>query len=231
MIDIAGFATMRAKAKSVEAPLFAQRVQRIDVRVNIVNPVGVRRVTVLNPIFGLGFEVCDGEILIERLVVDSVEADNLEEGLVEVRVYGGVDSDVEEWAENVINHLLKVVDKALLLVYGVEPGYLDHPAHVRAVELVAHEPLAQSMPFFHLFAVDRDAPLTPHVLLRFQSGHQLFGDLREILAFDVVVLLEKNLSQFGGTHGIVLVVETIEALEHVLISLHFHKIDREILGV
>lgn len=69
----------------------------------------------------------NGKTFVERFIINCIEAYDLEEGLIEERIKGGVDCDVEEGPENVVDHILEAGDQARFFIDLVEAWDLNKP--------------------------------------------------------------------------------------------------------
>jgi len=70
-----------------------------------------------------------------------------------------VKCDLEEWPEKVVNDGLEGVNESVTLVDVVQPGNLDEPANVVAVNVPSLGPLGQLVPLGRAAAVNAETQL------------------------------------------------------------------------
>ena len=99
----------------------------------------------------------------------------------------------------------------------LDAGHLDDPTVVGRVHVVLDGPLGQRVPLVVLASVDGQAELDVLVLALLEVGGDLFEQLGEELAVDVVVHLDEYVSEARLADRIVFGVEFVEAMERVAI--------------
>jgi hypothetical protein len=159
MIDGTSLAAMRPKFEGIQTTPRPQRIKRIQIGIDVVDPVGVGWVAFLVPVPGQCLQRRSTKLLVQGLIVDRIEAYDLEEGLVEEGIEGRINGHLKERSEYVVECLLEVINEPTLLVNRIEPRNLDHPAYLTGVQLILDDPLAQLMPFLLTLSIDGESPL------------------------------------------------------------------------
>ena len=93
---------------------------------------------------------------------------------------GRVDRHLEEWQEDVLEHLLEGGEGAELGIQVEQARDLDEPPVVGRVELVVDDPRGELVPLVPAAAVDRDAVLGVLVLGLLEVVEELARDLGEV---------------------------------------------------
>lgn len=194
VIDWAGFTTMRPQHERVQTALSAQVVQHNHVRVHVIEIVQVRRVLLLVPLLRQNADLLDQRRFVLRFVVHAVEAGHVGEELVQVLVLARVHGRLEQRLEDVPNDLGEIADQLVVLEHVVQTRHLNQPSHVVRVDVVGDRPVRQRVPFLAVLAVDRQSRLGVLVLALVQIAEHLLENAGEVLAVDIVVSLQEDLS-------------------------------------
>ena len=117
-----------------------------------------------------------------RLVVHTIEAGDLLQHEVKLRVRARINRNLEEGHEDVLEELAEGGQHALALVHAVQPWDLYNPPVVRRVEPVVDDPLGELVPFDLLAPVD---------------GYPILG----LLVFGEGEVVEELLNQGKGRQG------------------------------
>mmetsp|Transcript_13764 Transcript_13764/g.38842 ORF Transcript_13764/g.38842 Transcript_13764/m.38842 type:complete len:802 (-) Transcript_13764:162-2567(-) len=231
VVNVSRLPGVRPEGELRHVPLLPERVQDVEVGVDIVQIVVVRRVLLHVPLFG-GWHLAMHLPFVARLVVHNVESHYVVQERHQLRVLVRALRDLKEGLKNVGDELPKVVQLPALLVDGVEPGNLNHPHDVRAHELVVVPPGGQLGPLRLGFAVDAQPVLGHLVLGRRQVVKDFLGDSRQELALDVVVRLQKDLPQSGFPRWIELLVELVKPVKGGVLRVmrvHVENVDVEVV--
>ena len=97
--------------------------------------------------------------------------------MVQRRVRRRIDGDFEEREEDVVEHLLEVLHRALAAVDVVQPRELDEPDDVVAEDAVVQHPRREGIPLGGAAAVNGDSVLGHLVLGRLQVRDDFFRHL------------------------------------------------------
>ena len=118
---------VRPEAEGVEAPLLPQLVEDGEVDEGVVEIVGVGWVLLPVPLVRSGDITVKHRILRLGLVIHRVEAADVLQELVEVRVGAGVDRHLEQRLEQTLDDVLETLDRVVHAVDVVQAGNLDQP--------------------------------------------------------------------------------------------------------
>jgi hypothetical protein len=196
----------------------AEAVEGGHVGKHVVDVVTVGRVHGGVPDTGVRVLLVDATLSL-RLIIDRVETnDSLKED-VKVRVARGVLGDLEQGLEDVLDDLLKVLDRLGGLVDVVQTRDLDQPTDVRREQLVVDHPVGQLVPLVLGTTIDRDTVLGHLVLALLQIRDDFSGNVSKVASLNLVVRLHKDLTETGLADRVVLQVELVEPVERVLVSL------------
>mmetsp|Transcript_16122 Transcript_16122/g.27215 ORF Transcript_16122/g.27215 Transcript_16122/m.27215 type:complete len:264 (-) Transcript_16122:200-991(-) len=141
----------------------------------------------------------------------------------------GVDGDSKKRLEYISKHLSERANLSATPVDVVQTRNLDQPTDVFVGQSVHVEPSRQTGPLRSLAAVDRDAPLHECVLAGIEIRNDLLGDLRQVAAANDVFGLEEYFAQSALARGVVLEVESVEAVEGV-VGVHVERVDGQVVG-
>lgn len=123
--------------------------------------------------------------------------------------------NLEEWLEEIHNDLLEIVHQSTRFVDIKQTRDLNKPADVVREQLVVDNPGCKFVPLVNGSAVNGNSPLNHLVFARFQIRDDLFRDLGQVPAFEVVIRLEENGSQPGFSNWIVFKIELVESMKGV----------------
>mmetsp|Transcript_20800 Transcript_20800/g.79762 ORF Transcript_20800/g.79762 Transcript_20800/m.79762 type:complete len:223 (-) Transcript_20800:907-1575(-) len=221
MVGAACLSTVWPEGERVEALCLTEGIEPAQVAVHVVHLVREGRVLTGRPV-GRARDALLNEPLRLALVVNTVKGDDVLQELCQLGVGVGPQCRLEERRKDVVDEVVEAVHslRACLLVDGEEARRLDHPAHVGREELVVQEPAGQLVPLARRAAVDAYAVLCQLVLESLELVEDLARELGEVLAVDVVVRLEEDLSEPALAAGVVLEVELVEAVEGVVVRVH-----------
>lgn len=157
-----------------ESTLLAEAVETGHVGKHVVDVVAVGRVHRSVPDARVRVLLVDTTLGL-GLIVDRVETNDALEENMELGVARRIASDLEQGLEDVLDHLLKVLDSLGGLVDVVQTGHLDQPADVGREQLVVNHPGGELVPLVLGTAVDRDTVLGHLVLALLQIRDDLCG--------------------------------------------------------
>mmetsp|Transcript_12255 Transcript_12255/g.51590 ORF Transcript_12255/g.51590 Transcript_12255/m.51590 type:complete len:756 (-) Transcript_12255:852-3119(-) len=230
VVEVARLACVRAERESVQPLRLAEIVEHVEIGLDVVGVVGKRRVVRYVPIAGLGHVALRGPSFGSALVVHHVEAHDCLQEHVQLRVRLRVDGHLEERVEDVVDHLLEILQRAVAVVDFVQPRDLDHPLHVVAVQSIVAHPRSERVPFGGLAAIDGDAVLGHLVLGRHEVREHLLRQLSQVAALQEVVLFDEDFAQLALAARVVLQVELVEPVESVLVSVHVERVHVQVIA-
>mmetsp|Transcript_58715 Transcript_58715/g.157290 ORF Transcript_58715/g.157290 Transcript_58715/m.157290 type:complete len:251 (+) Transcript_58715:1320-2072(+) len=137
---------------------------------------------------------------------------------------------LEHRHKDIVEHVLEASELAGGTVDGVQPRDLDHPSLVRRDQLVVKHPLCQLLPLVPLSAVDAEAPLGVLVLGLLEVVEELLCDLPQIAAVHLVVYLEEDGPKVWLVHWVVLLVESVKAVEDRVVRRDVQVVQAEVGG-
>ncbi|GMR32782.1 hypothetical protein PMAYCL1PPCAC_02977 [Pristionchus mayeri] len=229
MIHVARLSTVGTQRERVQTTVSAERVEGAEVGVHVEEVVVVGRVL-------LQFVVCGGrsrsielDEFVFALVIDRIDSGDLLQESMQIRMRRGIVRHLEEWREEIIHELVKVLDHVLRLVHIVESGYLDEPSDIGRPDIVVDGPVRQFVPLYLASTVDGETRLGLLVLGLLQIVQHLLYDFGKVLSTDVVVRLNEDLTERRFAHGILLGVELVESMESVPVRVHVEHVHREIV--
>mmetsp|Transcript_24890 Transcript_24890/g.63392 ORF Transcript_24890/g.63392 Transcript_24890/m.63392 type:complete len:255 (+) Transcript_24890:1386-2150(+) len=230
VIEVTSLAGMRPVAKCGEALRSAQLVEHVEVCVEVVCIVRIMGVA-FGPLLGWRrWHVGRRQRPLRfGLVVDGVEADDLLEQQVQLRVRRRVVAHLKKRHEDVVEHLAKRAQQPIGLIHRVQPRHLYEPSVVWRVKLMLDDPFSKLVPLGLVAPVDRQPVLRLLILGEVQVVEEFLCELGEVTAFDHIVRLEKDLTQARLAERVVLEVELVEARKRVRVRVHPQGVDRQVV--
>mmetsp|Transcript_110443 Transcript_110443/g.235937 ORF Transcript_110443/g.235937 Transcript_110443/m.235937 type:complete len:227 (+) Transcript_110443:1021-1701(+) len=222
-MQLASLSCVRSVIELVQAERCPQPIQHNQVALQVEVVILVGRVRLDIP--RLRRALARGKGAVARLValgliVHRVEARDAGEELGNLRVCCRVQCGREDRLENVLEHLLEVVELPRRAVDVVESWHLNHPTVGVGHQIVVKHPPREFLPFAAAPAIDAQTPLGVLILGFLEVVEKLAGELRQISALHVVVRLQENSPQVRLVQRIVFLIEAVETVEDCLVGRH-----------
>eukprot|EP00760_Papus_ankaliazontas_P027917 PhM_4_TR3463/c1_g1_i1/m.25542 len=191
------FTAVGSEFERRQATRRAEFVQRANVHAHIIHPVHVRRLFV-DFVFMRGKRRAHG--VDQRLVVDTVEATDVHQEVVQLGVLRREDANLPQRLENVLQQITKrkvccdVPRQQTRLHKLVQSRDLNEPLVVWRRGAICVKPLREFVPFSKISAIDRNTVLCKGELVAAELLKRHLRQLREVPAAHVVACLEEDLA-------------------------------------